>query len=203
MLDNTSTEKFVYGKNVIEFVTVTAETCLFLERVEEFSRNDFISQAIKLLPLLYLKVSVLDASEPVFTEETERFVTEEDYLFVKEKIEQLLGSDNVYLEVFHPEMQYSDAPIAVFISEDLADIYQELKDFAVNYSMGVTDIMNDALIVCIDTFREHWGRKLLNALRALHALRYNEDFDSHDENEQTETNTINRNSFLDYLRENE
>lgn len=203
MQENTSVENIVYAKNVIEFVTVTAEVCLLLERVDELSRNDFILQTVKLLPLLYLKAETTERPEPIFDESTERFVTEEDYLFVKEKIEQLLGNDNVYLEVFHPEMKYSDTPIAAFISEDLADIYQELKDFATNYSMGITDIMNDAMVVCLEAFEEHWGRKLLNTLRALHALRYSEEFHSFDKNEQIENKTINRNSFLDYLRENE
>lgn len=198
---NQSTENIVYDKIVIEFVTVVAETCLFLERVTEYSRNDFISQSIKLLPLLYAKAIVLEIPEAVFDEAPERFVTEDDYQYVREKIETLLGNDNIYLEVFHPQMKYSDTPIAAFISEDLADIYQELKDFAVNYRIGVADIMNDALAVCLEAFAEHWGQKLLNALRALHALRYDEDFDSYNENETNQKGLkIDRNSFFDNLR---
>ena len=166
----------VYSKNVIEFVTVAAETCFFLERVSSCSRSDFVSQSAKLLSLLYAKTLLLEMPESVFDEQPERFVTETDYQYVKESIETLLGNDNVYLEVFHPQMKYSDTPIAAFISEDLADIYQELRDFAANYRLGVTDIMNDALVVCLEAFAEHWGQKTLNALRALHALRYADDF---------------------------
>lgn len=202
--DNTTAQNTVYSKNVIEFVTVVAETCLFLERVEGLSRNEFLLQAIKLLPLLYFKAVAVEMPEPIYDDPAERFVTEEDYLFVREKIEQLLGNDNVYLEVFHPDMKFSDTPIAVLISEDMADIYQEIKDFASNYSLGMPEIMNDALIECLETFREHWGQKLLNCLRALHALRYNEDFDSYNDEEDEQPNQpVNRNSFLDYLRETE
>ncbi len=205
MQKDTPTEDIVYDKNVIEFVTVVAETCLFLERTEEYTRNGFITQAVKLLPLLYLKANLVDVPESMSGEMVERFVSEEDYLFVREKIEHLLGNDNIYLEVFHPDMQYSDTPIAAFISEDLADIYQELKDFAANYSLGITDIMHEALALCMETFREHWGQKTLNALRALHSLRYNEDFNTYEENDQfnSEENASNRNSFLDYLRDSE
>jgi len=198
---NQTTETTVYSKNVIEFVTVVAETCLFLEHTAEHSRNDFISQSTKLLSLLYAKAVVLEAPEAVFDDVPERFVTEDDYQYVREKIEILLGNDNIYLEVFHPQMKYSDTPIAAFISEDLADIYQELKDFAANYRMGVPDIMNDALVVCLEAFAEHWGQKLLNALRAIHALQHNEDFDSYDENENIDDERkIDRNSFLENLR---
>ncbi|NDV47760.1 DUF5063 domain-containing protein [Paludibacter sp. 221] len=202
---NQSTESIVYNKSVIEFVTVVAETCLFLEKASEYSRNSFISQAIKILPLLYLKASVLETPEAVFEDVPERFVTEDDYQFVREQIENLLGNDNIYLEVYHPQMKYSDTPIAAFISEDLADIYQEIKDFAANFRLEITDIMNDALVVCLESFAEHWGQKLLNSLRALHALRYNEDFDSYDDdNENIERDIpLDRNSFIDHLRDNE
>ena len=197
-----STENIVYNKNVIEFVTVAAETCLFLEHfAEEYSRNNFISKSIKLLSLLYAKTIVLETPEAVFEETPERFVSETDYQYIRESVEVLLGNDNIYLEVFHPQMKYSDTPIAAFISEDLADIYQELKDFAANYRIGVAEIMNDALVVCLESFTEHWGQKLLNVLRALHALRYAEDFDSYEENEITEKKLkIDRNSFFEKFR---
>lgn len=46
-----------------------------------------------------------------------------------------------------------------------------MKDFAANYQVGETDVMECALYNFIQSFAEHWGQKLLNALRALHALR--------------------------------
>ncbi len=200
---NQFTEKIVYNKTTIEFVTVAAETCYFLENITNYSRNEFISQSTKLFSLLYTKTIILTIPETVLDEVPERFVTENDYQIVRQEIENLLGNDNIYLEVFHPQMKYSDTPIAAFISEDLADIYQELKDFAANYSLGVTDIMNDALVVCLEAFAEHWGQKLLNSLRALHALRYNEDFDSYNDNptEEDDNRRIDRNTFFENLRE--
>lgn len=194
----------VYSKNVIEFVTVAAETCLFLEHATELSQEDFVQKAIKLLPLLYLKTSLVEIPETVFDDPTERFVSEEDYQFVREQIEQLLGSEDSYLEVFHPDMALSDTPIAAFVSENLADVYQELKDFAANYQLADVDIMNDALVGCLVAFGEHWGQKLLNALRALHALRFSENFGA----EPTEIETISnkkldRNSFLNFLQDEE
>ena len=32
--------------------------------------------------------------------------------------------------------------------------------------------MNDALVICREQFAEYWGQRLLNVLRALHAVRY-------------------------------
>ncbi len=203
MNTNKLPDHIVYSPNVIEFVTVTAQTCLFLENISEGSREDFIFKAVKLFPLLYLKASVIEIPETVFDDVPERFVSVEDYNFVKEQVENLLGPDDSYLEVFHPDMALSDTPIAAFISENLADIYQELKDFAASYQTVDTDIMNDALVVCLQAFGEHWGQKLLNALRALHAIRYSDNFGEVQENEVSQKNRINRNSFFGFLNEEE
>jgi hypothetical protein len=197
-------EHIVYSPAVIEFVTVVAECCLFLEQATEQSRADFIQTSVKILPLLYLKASVLQVPEPVFDDATERFVTEEDYLFVKEQVEQLLGGDDSYLEVYHPDMALSDTPIAAFVSEDLADVYQEIKDFAANYQTMDTDCMNDALVGCLEAFGEHWGRKTLNALRALHAVRYSDAFNKEEEEElNVPKQKLNRDSFLNFLQDEE
>ena len=197
-------DHIVYSKKVIEFVTVAAETCLFLEHANEFTKTDFVQKSVKILPLLYLNASLLDLPDAVFEEIPERFVTEEDYQYVRELVEQLLGSDDSYLEVFHPDMALSDTPIAAFVSENMADVYQELKDFAANYQMGDIDIMNDSLVACLEAFGEHWGQKLLNALRALHALRFSDGFGSEDDDQEpVERSTIDRNTFLNFQHDDD
>ena len=153
---------------------------------------------------MYLKASLVEIPERVFDDATERFVAEEDYLFVKEQLEQILGADDSYLEVFHPDMAISDTPIAAFVSENLADIYQELKDFAANYQLADVDIMNDSLVGCLEAFGEHWGQKLLNAMRALHAIRFSDSFGQENEdNELSASSKIDRNSFLNFLHDDE
>ena len=194
----------VYSKKVIEFVTVAAETCLFLEHTSEFAKTDFVQKIVKILPLLYLNASLLDIPESVFDDVPERFVNEEDYQFVREQVEQLLGADDSYLEVFHPDMALSDTPIAAFVSENMADVYQELKDFVANYQLGDIDIMNDALAACLTAFGEHWGQKLLNGLRAMHALRFSDAFGTDDiESESVDRNLIDRNSFLNFQHDDD
>ena len=201
-----SENQTIYSKKVIEFATVVAETCLFLERASENSKQDFVSKSIKLLPLLYLKTSLLDDLNEESEGFLERFVSEDDYLYVKNQVEQILGPDDSFLEVFHPDMPYSDTPIAAFISENLADVYQELKDFIANFQLGEAEIMTAALITCVERFAEHWGQKLLNALRALHSLRFSEKFGSEDFDEgfdSSEYRKLDRNSFLNFQNDEE
>ena len=49
----------IYSKNIIEFVTVSAEYCAFIERVPELEKEEFLDKIIKILPLLYLKATLL------------------------------------------------------------------------------------------------------------------------------------------------
>ncbi len=168
-------EQGIYSKNAIEFATVATEICLFLENANRFEKCDFISRAIKFLPLLYLKTTMTEAVENTMNDELENFVTEHNYEHIRQNIATLLGYSDRYLEIFTPDMQLSETGIAADISENLADIYQDLKDFLLRYQIGEEEIMNAALWQCLDTFRHCWGQKLLGCLRALHSVFYGED----------------------------
>ena len=68
-----------YTKDKLEFLTVAVETCKFLEHAGELEKSDFVSKMTKLLPLLYLKTSMVQVSEDVSDDEPERFVSEVEY----------------------------------------------------------------------------------------------------------------------------
>jgi hypothetical protein len=204
MINEEINEQFVFSAPVIDFVTVAAESCLLLENADEYGRQEFVGKGLKMLSLLYLKASMLEIPDRIFDEDTERFVTEAEYNELRELIAGLLGEYDSFLETFHPDMSLSDTPVAAFISENLADIYQELKDFATNYQLANAEIMQDALATCLEAFAEHWGQKLLNALRALHAYRYSDNYNQiEEETEEVESGMqkVNRSKFLNYLRD--
>ena len=72
-------DHLVYSQRVIDFVTVTAETCLLLEHIGEHTHEQFVEKSIGLMSLLYLKSVLLEVPEKVFDDPAERFVTEDDY----------------------------------------------------------------------------------------------------------------------------
>ncbi len=178
----------IFDKNVIEFVTVAAEFCAFLERAEQMKRAKFVDTALKILPLLYLKASLLPPCETVGDELPETYVTEELYEILRMNLAGLMGEKDDYLEVFVPDMAYSDQPIKKNISEDLADIYQDIKDFIFVFQLGLNETMNDALAICQENFGMLWGQKLVNTLRALHDVKYNQTDDEEEEEECEEEN---------------
>ena len=83
---------------------------------------------------------------------------------------QLLGNADQYLTAIHPDIALSDTTIVATISEDIADIYQNLKNFVSIGQLGNEDLMNDALILCLSEFKNYWGTKLLSAQLALHLI---------------------------------
>ncbi|WP_370861462.1 DUF5063 domain-containing protein [Parabacteroides faecis] len=165
----------IYERNTLEFVTVALEFCTFVETAGERELFDFMDKAVKLLPLLYLKATLLPEVEPDEDDEPELTVTEDMYESVRNRIAELLGEKDSYLETFHPDMQYSDTPIAAFISENLADVYQDVGNFVSLFRQGNEEVMLQSIALCRTNFQEFWGQQLLNALKALHAARNSDD----------------------------
>ena len=173
----------IFEKNVIEFVTVAAEFCAFLERAEHMKRKAFVDTSLKILPLLYLKAS------------PETYVTEEIYEILRINLAGLMGEKDDYLDVFVQDMVYSDQPIKKSISEDLADIYQDIKDFIFVFQLGLNETMNDSLAICQENFGLLWGQKLVNTLRALHDVKYNQQNENDEEDNEEENNELSDDDY--------
>lgn len=180
----------IFDRNVVEFVTVAAEFCKFMEQAEGAKRSSFIDTSLKILPLLYLKTSMLPECKTIGDEAPETFVTEETYEILRMNFASILAEKDDYLDVFVSDMKYSDQPITKFISEDLADIYQDIKDFIFVFQLGLNETMNDSLAICQENFRLYWGQKLVNTLRALHDAKYAQGEEVEDDDETEEINNF-------------
>ena len=163
-------KNYIYKDSTIAFVTAAAQTCLLIEKAPEHDRNEWKEQVLRLLPVLYLRTRLLEPAETMMEDELQRFVTEEDYNYALVGIRELLGQDDAYLDVFVDQGVYTDEVQTAYISEGLADIYQELKDLAAAFQTGEEPVMHDAVVLCHEAFEHHWGRKLLAVMRALHEI---------------------------------
>ncbi len=166
-----------FAKGSIEFLTVANEVCKYME-ADTLERTDFIDKMRKLIPLLYMKAAMVEPLAPVYDEEPEKFVDENDYEAMRSKLADMMADADQYLTAVHPDIRYSDTTIAATVSESLADVYQSLKDFVSCGRIGNEDLMNDALIVCIRDFRAYWGARLLDAHMALHMVWASDDKDN-------------------------
>lgn len=179
--------QLVYSKNVIEFVTVANEYCAIVEKGTKASAQENLQKLQKILPLLYLKAAMLPKTEQVMDDELEKYISELDYNVLHQKWLEMLGEYDNFYEVFDPEIQFGQETVTASISENLLDIYQDLKNFLIAYSIGNEEVMNDSLYECTYHFEEFWGQQLVNVLRAVHMLVYSTvDFNEENTNEEVQ-----------------
>lgn len=165
----------VYSKNVIELITVANEFCSFLERSDDMESSDFLSRLQKILPLLYLKSSMLPAFDYEAEDDLEKYVTEVDYNLIQQKVLRHTGANDDYQEIFDAGMQFSESALTESIAEDMADIYQDLKELVLSFRTLNEEVMLQAIFQCQVNFAQFWGQKLVNSLRAVHNIIYSEN----------------------------
>ena len=165
----------VYSKNVIEFATVAREYCVFAENAKKYSKADYLKVASRLLPLLYMKGALLPDTKAASDEDLPEIVDYDTYEGVRRGIRILLSEHDGYLTTFKEDFRLSETPIFASISEDMADIYQDIRNFCEQYHCGDDVVMNDAVACVVDKFRNYWGQKTANALGAINAVLYSGD----------------------------
>lgn len=169
-MENSSTP--VYSRNVIEFVAVANEFCKYAEHASELKGDELLKILQRILPLMYLKASLLPRLEPYFEDGNEKFVTENDWIRVHANFRDKFGTADDYLEVFDDKVKETEGAVVTTISENMADIYQDIKDFLLLYQTGTSEVMNDAIWECRLNFETFWGQKLVNSMRAIHSFVY-------------------------------
>lgn len=162
----------IYSKEVVDFVKLAADYCLKLENCRQATPRELAKGMVSSLPYLYIKATDLLGTVEDNGFSTDPQVTEEDYNYIRLAVYDVLGQYDEYLDVFVEDMKYSDRPILKSVSEDLADIYQDLRNFLATYREGVDDLMESALYEVLENFRNYWGQKCVNVMRALHDILY-------------------------------
>ncbi len=160
--------KPVYSGHVVEFTAVATEFCKYAEHASEIKGSELIVILQRLLPLLYLKGAMLPLLQPVFEDGNEKFVTEADWTRIHDSLKATLGRANDYIELNEDPASAEEGTIMSGIAEDLADIYQDMKNFILLYQTGTEEVMNDAVWECRMNFDSYWGLRLLSSLKALH-----------------------------------
>ena len=162
-------QNILYADKTLEFVRTAAEYCRYLEGCANATEREFAQTLCALLPMVYLKAMLLPE-----VEESDGYVppsvTEDDYNYVRRNVAAVLRADDDYLDVQMEDFKYSDQPVLHTVSEDLADIYQQLRNLAEIFREGHEEAMQVSLFETKEEFRLTWGGKLLAALRTLHNI---------------------------------
>ncbi|MFW5645481.1 MAG: DUF5063 domain-containing protein [Bacteroidota bacterium] len=161
---------YVYSTEVLEFVKKCKYFTDLVDSALPEERKELVIELLKILPGLYSDMIGLPVREPVLDAGNEKIVTEEKWSEVFQKLAANLGSQNEYIDI--PEEEEFDRldVISRELSEDIADIYQDLKDFIEIFRLGTEEVMNDVLWECRINFENYWGTKLLRASLHLHKI---------------------------------
>jgi hypothetical protein len=162
----THQESVLFSKPVLEMFTVANDFCIFMNEVSEYGRADITHYLQRISALLYLKGALLPAILPSHAESAARFVTEEEW----ESLFNTLRMKCMPYDSFWFTDPENNDTVKGSISEHYADVFRYMKDFVVLYaSSRITDKEN-ALFLLQDSFARQWGRKLINAMQAIHTL---------------------------------
>lgn len=163
----------VNSRKVLEMITVANEFCLFLEKAEEYSKMELLGFLQKILPLIYLKASLLPDIAVEDENATEHYVTEEQWESMFNIIRGKTGEDDEFSYIDNNEKSHTD-PVKGSISENITDIYQDLKDFLLLYQRPLNTYKENAIRDCRHLFATRYGYRIVNTHAAIHYLLFKE-----------------------------
>jgi len=159
----------VTSRRVLEMLTVANEFCLFLEKVEERSRDELIQFIQKICPLIYLKASLLPDVTVSDDEAVQHYVKEEQWEELFNLLRNKFGNNDEYYTIDHHEQSHHD-PIKASISENIADIYHDMKDFVLLYQNPPRQFRENAVMELKLLFGTRTGYRLVQVMQIIHYL---------------------------------
>lgn len=156
---------------VAEIMTIAGEYSLYMDTIDEKSREGVLEFTHRILPLLYLKGTILPDIEVEYPEANERFVTEEQWEFVFTNLREKFGADDEYW-IIDPQYINETEPLKASLAENLADIYQDMKDVSTLYQKNTLASRQNAVHDCKELFGNRWGYRIGNLMTRLHHMIY-------------------------------
>ena len=126
--EDSTLHSFVYSEEVLGFVGAANDFCQFLEELKGLDGKKFIRRAVPYLSGVYRQILAVPDTEPVYESAGEPTVTEQDWSRIYQRIAALLGPYNEYLRPAEEEEFDRSDLVTHTISEDMADVYQELRE---------------------------------------------------------------------------
>lgn len=166
-MKNVSTAGGLRGESSnIAFVDVARRYCTLIERRSELSRWDLLREVQSVLAELYFRGLALRPLEPSATDSHAGALTHEEWWTLFSGLRDQLRDFDSYW-VAHPEREASASPGASSLSDDLADVYRDLKSGFILWD-AESDV--DAVWGWRERFRGHWGTHVIDALGRLHGI---------------------------------
>ena len=178
-------------ENIKDFLLASAEYCIILENTQNYSLIDFVSKLQKILPLIYLKTSLLPNFNDTTNDEIEKFVQESDWEYIRNKVLNKLAEHESYIDIYTPETFETTELNSASLSECITDVYQDLKDFTTLVQLGNKENVKIGIMELKYNFENFWGNRLIAALSVLHYLFYGGKLEEDNNNYEVSQNKDN------------
>jgi hypothetical protein len=167
-----SQKELVFSRKVIEMITVANEFCLFIEENTKYETIQILAYLERVIPLLYLKGSLLPSIEITDESANERFVTEEQWEIYFNQLKKKFGKIDSF---YSNESTQKDKCIRYSLADIIVDIYQDLKDFILLYERNTMIARENAVNNCKYLFESRWGYRAIRAMQAIHYILYGDN----------------------------
>lgn len=164
----------VHSRKVLEMVTVANEYCRFLEKAEEYETGDLLQFLQKIVPLVYLKSSLLPEVQVSDEDAIEHYVTEQQWEEMFNVLRVKFGPLDEFYYIDLQEPSHHD-PVKGSMAECFTDTYQDLKDFLLLYQNPLRTFRENAVEECRKLFMTRYGFRMISAHTVIHTLLYKPD----------------------------
>jgi Domain of unknown function (DUF5063) len=161
------TRDFIIKSEVKEYLESARLYCEFIESTIEIDSTDFLKGVRMLLLTLYQKALFLPLYDGDSNEDTDDLLGDNYYKVVK-LIGKKVGKTDFYLHMFDPTNSSDEKPVGGSLTDDLGDIYRDLKRALLQLDTNSEVAKEDALWSLHFLFRIHYGEHIMNGLYAIH-----------------------------------
>ena len=150
-----------------EFVETAGHYCSLIEGHRQYPVREFLKRVRKLLPVLYSQALRLPDVESTH-DKNYRDITHEQWREMFDRLREFLGPLDQYWVIFDPIMKDVEDPVVSSLSDDLADIWRDLRNGLMHWDSvaGSPDIVWEWHF----SFHGHWSDHAVDALRSINWL---------------------------------
>jgi hypothetical protein len=167
---NQQLEDLVGTLEIGQFADAAERYCKLIEEAQRYEKAAFLREAQPLLFDLCLRATALPDIDPVSESVLERALSDANWRQVFNSLRTLFDSRDPYRIIFDPIDPDDVEPVYGSLSDDLSDIYRDLKDGLINRNSP--EKLADVIWEWKFSFQTHWGQHATNALRVIHSLLY-------------------------------
>lgn len=151
-----------------EYYEAAGHFCLFLEESKGLASVKFLERARLHLLRLYAAALAMPAVDLQSNKEYEDKLSADAFQVILSTVAEQLDSARYYWHVFDPTNDLNTTPVCGDLLDDLGDIYKDLKNSLIMFSLDKEDCEEIALWQLKFDFDSHWSEHCINALSAIH-----------------------------------